>query len=268
MSIRDYKNEVSVENYGDVSELNFDTDTMPHSIVMLYEYILVEIEETRRMVLFHVEPFEKPLYRHHSFYHFTVIENPSNFLRNCIWHPDKTIPFTRCTFYIERKATNYFPQKIFQIKFSKRQEQVESPLVGRVDVMKIHNVLNMKCYAMPPEFYRVMKGEDSSCRYHIKAGDNYQFFLNPPIIKEVIKEVVREVIKKQIPKHIFDIVVNQAIEKKEDCPVLCIPFTRENASCGPCGHLVSYEALLRCVQDKEQCPVCREKMNIQDIQKV
>lgn len=261
MNIRDYKNEISVETYSKVSELNFDINKMPYSILMLYEYMLVEIEETRRMVLFHVERTE---YRDHSLYHLSVIENPSQFLKNSIWHPDKTIPFVKCIFYIERKATNFFPQKIFQVKMSKRVEEIESPLVGRIDIVKIHNVLNMKNYAMPPEFYQVMKGYDLSCRYHIKAGDNYQFFRSPPIIKEVVKEII----KTHIPKHILNTVVNQAIEKKEDCPVLCIPLTRENSSCGPCGHLISYEALIRCVQDKEQCPVCREKITFQDIQKV
>jgi hypothetical protein len=260
MNIRDCKNEVSVEEYSEESALNFDKEAMPYSIIMLHEYMLVEIEETRRMVLFYVEHFEKSLYRHHSFYHLSVIENPSQFLRGSIWHPDKTVPFTKCSFYIERKATNYFPQKIFHVKMTKRVEQVESPLVGRIDVVKIHNVLNMNNYAMPPEFYQVMKGYDSAGRYHIKAGENYQFFREPPVVKEVVKT--------QIPKHILKIVVHQAIEKKEDCPIMMIPFTFENAACGPCGHLVSYEALLRCVQDKEQCPVCREKITLQDIQKI
>ncbi len=263
MSIRDYKNEISVEHYSDVSQWNFDTSSMPYSIVLLHEYMLAEIEETRRMVLFHVEHFEKPLYRHHSFYHFTVIENPGQILQNSVWHPDKAIGFIRCTFYIERKETNFLPQKIHKVQITKRMEEVESPLVGRIDVMKLHNVLNVKNYAMPPEFYKVLKGEDSSCRYHIKAGDSYQFFQKPqPIIP------VKEVVKSHIPKHILEMAVSHVIEKKEDCPIMMIPLTRENASCGSCGHLVSYEALLRCVQDKEQCPVCREKITLQDIQKL
>jgi hypothetical protein len=264
-SMRSFMQEESLQTYGEKYELNFElNESSPYSLFMLHEYLITEIEETRRMVLFHVEGVEKSEYRNRTFYRFTVCENPGQLLKDAIWFPNKRVPYIRCTFYIERKPTNMNPQKIFQVKFSGLEQHVESPLLGRVDVVKIHNVLNLKNYAMPPEFYKVMKGMDSKCRWHIKAGENYQFFKSPPEVITVMKEVV----KKQIPKHIFDIVVKQSIEKEDCCPVMLIPFTKENASCGPCGHLVSYEALLRCVQDKEQCPVCREKILLQDIQKM
>jgi hypothetical protein len=255
--------EESLSDYGYKYELNFElNESSPYSLFMLHQYLITEIEDTRRMVLFHVEGVEKSEHRNRIFYRFTVCENPGELLKGSIWYPDKRIPYTRCTFYIERKPTNMNPQKIFQVKFSGLQQHVESPLLGRVDVVKIHNVLNWKNYAMPPEFYKVRKGIDSKCKWHINAGEQYQFFKSPPTV------VVKEIIKTHIPKHIFNTVVNQAIEKKEDCPVMMIPFTKENASCGPCGHLVSYEALLRCVQDKKACPVCREQIELGDIQKM
>jgi hypothetical protein len=270
MSYSDYKNEESVDEYGSKYEWNFlFDDSSPVPIIRLKGYVLTEIQNTRRMVLLHLEEVTKENISNRHFLRITVVENPGMLLKNSILHHDKAFPFQRCPFYVERKASNKCPQKIFMIKASQQGEMVESLSLGEIPVLQLHKVLDMKNYAMPPEFYKVVKGFDPKCKYHINVGEHYEFFKLAPVIqvKEVIKEVVKEVVKKQIPKHIFDIVVQQAVEKKDDCPVMMIPFTKQTASCGPCGHLVSYDALLRCVQDKKECPVCREKMGVVDIQK-
>jgi hypothetical protein len=161
---------------------------------------------------------------------------------------------------VERKATNQRPQTVYMVRISRLKNYIRSPLLGEIDVFHIHNVLNKENLVMPPEFYKVHKGYDTTKLWYFDAGQHYEFFKPAVIIKEVIQQ--------RIPKHIFELVVKEAVETKKECPVMMIPFTKENASCGPCGHLVSYDALLRCVQDKGQCPICRERMDIQDIQKL
>jgi hypothetical protein len=146
------------------------------------------------------------------------------------------------------------------LRISRLKQFVRSALLGEIPFFHIHNVLNKENLAMPPEFYKVYKGYDTTKLWHLDAGEQNDLFKPAVVVKEVIKQ--------KIPKHIFELVVKEAIDSKKECPIMMIPFTRENASFGCCGHLVSYDALLRCVQDKGQCPICRERMDIQDIQKL
>jgi hypothetical protein len=238
-------------------------DNTPYPITMLPEYMLVEVNESRKMCLLHVEQSWKTGYRHRIFYRFSVVEQPADLLKGCEWFDNTNFLYKKEPFLIERKATNQQPQSIYLVRISRLKNYIRSPLLGEIDIFHIHNVLNKENMVMPPEFYKVYKGYDTKKLWHFETGQNYEFF--KPVV--VVKEVLKEIIQQRIPKHIFEIVVKEAIETKKECPVMMIPFTRENASCGPCGHLVTYEALLRCVQDKKQCPVCRERMDIKDIQK-
>lgn len=239
-------------------------DNTPYPITMLPEYMLVELNGSRNLCLLYVEQSWKVGFRHRIFYRFSVVENPAEMLKGSEWFDDGNFSYKKEPFLVERKGTNQQPQTVSLIHISRLKNYIRSPLLGDIDIFHIHNVLNKENMLMPPEFYKVFKGYDKRKLWHFEAGQNYEFFKPVTVVKEVLKEVIQQ----RIPKHILEIVVKEAIESKKECPVMMIPFTREIASCGPCGHLVSYEALLRCVQDKKQCPVCRERIDIQDIQKI
>ena len=89
------------------------------------------------------------------------------------------------------------------------------------------------------------------------AGPEYSCFRHP---EERLSSKVN------IPLHIFTPFINQAIEKKDMCPISMEILTKKDVASTPCGHLFQYDSLKKALQTAEKCPTCRAKCNVEDIQ--
>lgn len=69
-----------------------------------------------------------------------------------------------------------------------------------------------------------------------------------------------------IPSHVFRGFVENAIQKKETCPILLEPLTLVTAAGLPCGHLFDRESIIQALEQSGCCPQCRRETSAEEIQ--
>jgi hypothetical protein len=86
----------------------------------------------------------------------------------------------------------------------------------------------------------------------------------PVRIVEVQVPVDRVVVQmrvQQLPKAVGDILLANARQGSESCPILAVPFKEcEKISITSCFHIFDSESLIRWRADHTSCPVCRSKI--------
>jgi hypothetical protein len=76
-------------------------------------------------------------------------------------------------------------------------------------------------------------------------------YIEKPIFSEYAVRIQNISVKYDIDKYL-------ETHPGELCPILLIPIEKKNMCLTPCGHGVIHSAMLSWLQQKNQCPVCRE----------
>jgi hypothetical protein len=87
--------------------------------------------------------------------------------------------------------------------------------------------------------------------------------LTPPAPPTPRKPLARQF---SIPAHVFRGFVENAIQKKETCPILLEPLTLATAAGLPCGHLFDRESITHALEQSGCCPQCRRETTTEEVQ--
>ena len=67
------------------------------------------------------------------------------------------------------------------------------------------------------------------------------------------------------PTHVKQILIEDAIRKKETCAISCDEITQENAGVTSCGHVFLKESVARWLEQRSserRCPICKQKCQL------
>jgi hypothetical protein len=64
----------------------------------------------------------------------------------------------------------------------------------------------------------------------------------------------------KLPSHIADLIITDAVNKEEMCPITFDALTHENTLITSCFHLFVKTALQEWAKTSTACPLCRERM--------
>jgi hypothetical protein len=71
---------------------------------------------------------------------------------------------------------------------------------------------------------------------------------------------VKNIYLPPVSKRVEAIVIKDALEKGETCPITLSPLTNENACCvSPCYHVFDKESITKWISQNNNCPLCKEK---------
>lgn len=72
--------------------------------------------------------------------------------------------------------------------------------------------------------------------------------------------------KQTYPQHIVNLIVEDAIQHKKQCPIQFEDLTKESTRVTPCGHIMSADGAVCWIRAKNSCPVCRVACSVGDLQ--
>jgi hypothetical protein len=157
--------------------------------------------------------------------------------------------------YMFRKQNQYIETTFWR---SKKYILYDSIHIPECFMLKTNTILPNQVYDF------VYKKKDSEKKYHFLLKD-IQTAPPTPIPKKIVSTNTT-ILNTKIPTHILRMYIEKAIDSKEECPITLNPFTSKTCACTPCGHLFDKEALSKYVFESQQCPTCRAKTRLEDIQ--
>lgn len=80
-------------------------------------------------------------------------------------------------------------------------------------------------------------------------------------LKEVKQTFILSKYKTDMPKFIIEMVIEDAIKKKTDCPIAMSPLTKGNASIISCFHIFDAESIATWANTNSRCPMCRKNIS-------
>lgn len=125
--------------------------------------------------------------------------------------------------------------------------------------------------SLPVAFYKARMGVEPEGQWWFNAGDYMDFFQDPDTVSDERDAATIEILprkKKSIPPHVFKILVETMVTRKEVCPISMEPLQLETTAGLPCGHLFEESSLIQALERKMACPICRESVLKEDIQTI
>jgi hypothetical protein len=133
--------------------------------------------------------------------------------------------------------------------------------------------------SLPIAFYKARMSEEPEGQWWFDSGEQMDFFLDlseqwwfdvGDLTIERAGTIERAVTTKKlaIPPHVFKILVETMVARKEVCPISMEPLQLDTTVGLPCGHLFEESSLTQALQEKMTCPICRESVLEGDIQKL
>lgn len=165
-----------------------------------------------------------------------LIENPCIVIQNGIWYTSEgeTSPHTLT---ILRASSRYNEKKEYTCTLTRSQHYIVIPDIGEIYVYTMTNANKV----LSSKYYKVCAGEDRENRWHFeKSAPSSHMY---------------------IPQHIFRCFVDDAIKRKEECPITLEPLTKETVAGTQCGHLFNREAIMNVLRENGSCPTCRAKLD-------
>lgn len=181
-------------------------------------------------------------------YRFTLLIDPIELLgeTSVVEYEEKPAEFTHIRI-LERgdEMTTVASQGCLNIKTANE----------KIPVLQLLN----PCRVLPDEFMDLK--EHPEFYFWCKAGFNIGTSI---VIQKQRKEVIMQ--KQTFPQHIVNLIVEDAIQHKKQCPIQFEDLTKDGSRVTPCGHIMSAAAVECWIRAKHSCPVCRVACSVGDLQ--
>jgi hypothetical protein len=195
----------------------------------------------------------RPDFPKFKLYTLELVEEPLSIMNNKILHDDG-VPYSGQSYAYLRPSSEIYAESVMIMNMNRTRYYLEMEDKSRMYEYTIATPATV----LGPLFYDICKGKDGANKYHFVAGKERACFRRP--------NPARPISKNTIPMHVFRSFVDQAIEKKECCPIMLDPLTKENVASPPCGHLFCYDAIVRALKISGKCPTCRCVIKMEELQ--
>jgi hypothetical protein len=202
-------------------------------------------------------------------WNFELIEWPLQQLDGCIWRTNGQ----------EKCSEKFFLKNSPPCKIERTGNYLDSGIISIYEYQ-----IDRPSSVLPIAYYKARAGEEPEGQWWFNAGDYMDFFLEegyeqrpdeqrpdeqrPDEQRPDEQRQVQQNSNHKIPPHVFKILVETMVARKEVCPISMESLQIKTTAGLPCGHLFEEFSLTQALEQKMECPICRGSVLEGDIQKL